>query len=177
MRASVRSPKVAEVKESLDKENGMILHENSLHREILEKLKHESASQHDSHLLTEQLVANYHKQMTNTPISAAAQHAAELFRREALLSLQSSVRPNLDYFGLAALQEQQLLATAAQRNVDSSVRSSQSPSGSSEDGVESMSPNRAPSAGGQWTYEEQFKQVRCYHFLDNAYSKILLFCS
>lgn len=140
--------------------------ESSLHREILDKLKHEagSAPTPDTQLLTEQL-ANYHKlraaAMSDSPM------AAEMLRREALFSLQS-VRPKLDYFSqLAALQEQQqqlLLQSAQGQRSPGLGRASNSPSGSEDGGegkLESLSPNHAPSqsAGAQWTYEEQFKQV------------------
>ena len=149
-----------------DKENN-VRQDNPIHREILDKLKHEAVTggSQDAQLLTEQL-ANYHKlraaAMSDNPM------AAEMLRREALLSLQS-VRPKLDYFSqLAALQEQHQMLTASQpaagvhqRGSISPVRTSQSPEGS-EDGdskMDSLSPNHVPSAGSQWTYEEQFKQV------------------
>lgn len=153
---TVVSPKAS------DKENN-VRQDNPIHREILDKLKHEAVTggSPDAQLLTEQL-ANYHKlraaAMSDNPM------AAEMLRREALLSLQS-VRPKLDYFNqLAALQEQQQMLAAAgqqQQRTISPVRASHSPEGS-EDGdskLESLSPNHVPSAGSQWTYEEQFKQV------------------
>ena len=140
------------------KENGI------LQMEILEKLKHETGGAvPDPQFLAEQL-ANYQKLHRSAGIadSPIAAHAAELFKREAILS---TLRPKLDYFNLAALQEQQYLASSQGRmSAPSPPRRVDSPSGSEDGG--SISPNHAPpSAGGQWTYEEQFKQVCCSQVL------------
>ncbi|XP_067936550.1 AT-rich interactive domain-containing protein 3C-like [Watersipora subatra] len=128
-----------------------------LQMEILEKLKHEPNMALDSQLFAEQL-ANYQRfqrsvSASEQPIAMQAAHAAELLKREALL-----FRPKLDCFNLASLQDQQLLSSSQGRLNTSPPRHSNSPSGSEDGG--SISPNHAPGAGGgQWTYEEQFKQL------------------
>lgn len=135
-----------------------------LQMEILDKLKHESVA-HDPQLFAEQF-AKLHRSMP----MADSPMAAELFKREAF---QLAFRPKLDYFNLAAFHEQQYLTSnqgrvnpAASPRRSFSPRRSDSPSGSEDGG--SISPNHAPpSAGGQWTYEEQFKQVSDF-LLDNS---------
>lgn len=135
-----------------------------LQMEILEKLKHDTGGVvHDPQLLAEH-IAHYQRlqrsvSMAESPMAAHAAAAAELLKREAFLSL----KPKMDFYNFASLQEQQYLAAAqgqTRMTAQSPPRQSHSPSGSEDGG--SISPNRAPSTGGQWTYEEQFKQVRFY---------------
>lgn len=139
---------------SSDKENSESLNK-PIHQEILDKLKHDRAVSPSSQLQAEHWV-NYQKLRSATLSDPAA---IDLLRREAIYSLQS--RQKLDYFNqLAALQEQQLMASAG-AGIPSPTRRSQSPVGSEETDmkVELMSPNPGPNNGSQWTYEEQFKQV------------------
>lgn len=143
-----------------DKENSRSL-DKPIHQEILDKLKHDSSTSPTSQLQAEHWASYQKLRAAALADPAVGGHTAiDLLRREALFSLQS--RQKLDYFSqLAALQEQQLMA-ATSTGVPSPTRRSQSPVGSEETDVklELMSPNPGPNNGSQWTYEEQFKQVK-----------------